>query len=423
MQRKTGLPPRVALYDEIEAEYIAGLEKQGVEFADKHAGEEAIHNRLSSLEVRGALIRNGAASVSINSLSNACVACTGSKGSKTFLLSLICNRNCYFCFNPNQVNYAEQHQSLSDWRAELDEYDAQGTKASHIALTGGEPLIHRDEALRFFETVHERYPAAHTRLYTTGDGLDASLLVALNKTQLTEMRFSIKMDDTPRAFDRTLGTIALARDYIPQVMVEMPAIPGTEEEMRSLLKRLDELGIYGVNLLEFCYPHHNWPEFSKRGFRVKNPPFPVLYDYGYAGGLPIAGSEELSLRLLDYALDQGMRLGVHYCSLENKHRDEIYQMNVPYAAAFKCYLLDPEDFFLKTIVAFGEDAQQLEPELTKAGIPCEKDPEDDAIRFSPQYFEKVIDLDVRMFCSYNLVVLQEERAVLRELKLTELLMD
>ena len=44
-------------------------------------------------------------------------------------------------------------------------------------------------------------------------------------------------------------------------------------------------------------------------------PFPVLYDYGYAGGLPLAGSELLCLELLEYALDEGLSLGVHYLSL------------------------------------------------------------------------------------------------------------
>jgi pyruvate formate-lyase activating enzyme-like uncharacterized protein len=417
------LPPRVALYDRIEAEYIAGLEAQGVHFASACTDEAAKAAAIVSLQERGARVRNGGASISVNNLSSACVACTGDRGSKTFLLSLLCDRQCYFCFNPNQLNYAEQRCGLSNWQAELDEYSALNAPVSHIALTGGEPLVHAEETVSFFETVRARYPAAHTRLYTTGDRLDTVLLEALAKAELTEIRFSVKIDDPPDALAQTLRHIVLARDYIPQVMVEMPAIPGTGQEMRSLLDTLDGLGIYGINLLEFCFPRHNWPEFESRGFRVKNPPFPVLYEYGYAGGLPIAGSEELSLELLSYALDQGMRMGLHYCSLENKHCDEVYQLNVPYATAFASYLLDPEDFFLKTVVAFGEDAQRLELELLRTGVPYERDPEDDAVQFNPQYFERFLDLDLRMYCSYNVVAMRDGEAVLRELKLTELLKD
>ncbi|MDR1358129.1 MAG: radical SAM protein, partial [Coriobacteriales bacterium] len=303
LQNPDILPPRVALYDTIEAEYIAGLKEQGVRFADTCTDEAAKARAIARLQERGAQLRNGGASISVNSLSSACVACTGDRGSKTFLLSLLCDRQCYFCFNPNQHDYAEQRRGLKDWQAELDAYGALNAPVSHIALTGGEPLVHAEETVRFFETVRARYPDAYTRLYTTGDRLDTNLLEALSKTQLTEIRFSIKIDDPSEALAQTLRHIALARSYIPQVMVEMPVIPGTGQEMRELLDTLDELGIFGINLLEFCYPRHNWPEFESRGFRVKNPPFPVLYEYGYAGGLPIAGSEELSLELLSYALD------------------------------------------------------------------------------------------------------------------------
>ena len=80
--------------------------------------------------------------------------------------------------------------------------------------------------------------------------------------------------------------------------------------MRRLLDRLDQVGAFGINLLEFCYPMGAWDEFERRGFSVKNPPFPVLYDYGYAGGLPLAGSESLCLELLEYALDEGCPVGL-----------------------------------------------------------------------------------------------------------------
>ena len=50
-----------------------------------------------------------------------------------------------------------------------------------------------------------------------------------------------------------------------------------------------------------------------------------MYDYGYSGGLAVAGSEELILELMDWALGAGMTFGMHYCSLENKHRSEIRQ--------------------------------------------------------------------------------------------------
>ena len=85
----------------------------------------------------------------------------------------------------------------------------------------------------------------------------------------------------------------VAKRHIPSVMVEMPVIPGSEQHMHKLFRAFQEVGIDGINLLEFCFPFCNWDEFSKRGFMLKNPPFEVMYDYDYSGGLAVAGSEAL----------------------------------------------------------------------------------------------------------------------------------
>lgn len=416
------LPARVTLYQEIEDEYIESLEAQGIAFADKKEDAQKTKAFITQLASRGALVRNGGASVSLGNLSSACVACTGDKGSKTFILSLMCNRSCYFCFNPNQQGYKEQLTQVNDWRAELDAYEALGVEVSHIALTGGEPLLHKEDTLEFFRTVRKNNPGAHTRLYTTGDQLDTPLFEGLKDAGLTEIRFSIKMDDPIELVEKTLDAIAQAREYIPQVMVEMPVIPGTDEAMQTLLCALDELSIFGINLLEFCFPLNNWPEFEERGFAVKNPPFPVLYNYMYAGGLPVAGSEELSLELISFALDKGLQLGVHYCSLENKHRDEVYQLNTPYADSFELYSLDPNDFFLKTVLVFDEDVEALRSKLEEEGIPFNEDPEDAALQFNPKHLDEVKELDASptFYISYNLVVPYNNEMALRELKIVSL---
>jgi len=77
------------------------------------------------------------------------------------------------------------------------------------------------------------------------------------------------------------------------------------------------LGIFGINLLEFCFPWNNVDVYRQHGYKIKARPHRVLYNYWYAGGLPIAGSETVCLDLVDFALQQGLKFGVHYCSLEN----------------------------------------------------------------------------------------------------------
>ena len=93
----------------------------------------------------------------------------------------------------------------------------------------------------------------------------------------------------------------MARRYIPCVMVEMPVMPDAEEAMRALLHRFDGIGVWCVNLLELCFPYHNAEAFRERGFLLKDPPYRTLYNFWYAGGLPVAGSELVALRLLSFA--------------------------------------------------------------------------------------------------------------------------
>src|SRR5690606_10229188 len=169
------------------------------------------------------------------------------------------------------------------------------------------------------------FPQAHTRLYTCGDHVDEPTLQALKAASLDEIRFSIRMHDTPKGREHTLKEIALARQYIPQVMVEMPVPPGSGEEMRALLLELDRIGIHSINLLELCYPLINADEFNARGYEVKARPFDTLYDYWYAGGVPVARSEVECLDLIEFAIDQKLSIGVHYCSLENKFTGPNYR--------------------------------------------------------------------------------------------------
>ena len=319
-------------YAAIEREYLDALSARGIDFGPRGRFDARVREAKRRLRDKGTLFRNGDASISAGPLSPACLACSDDLGSKTFVLSLQCNRDCYFCFNANQEG-DEECARVGDWRQELDEFASACGDVTHVGLTGGEPLLHRREAVEFVRYGRERNPKAHVRLYTAGDFLVEDILIELRDAGLDELRMSVKLDvlDVPDAADGIVEdaarALALAKSYIPSVMVEMPVIPGTGDAMRRLLVRLDELGVFGINLLEFGFPLSDWSEFARRGFEAKNPPFPVTYDYSYPGGLPVDGSELLCLELLEFALDEGLALGVHYCSLENKNRGQVFRQN------------------------------------------------------------------------------------------------
>lgn len=352
--------------------------------------------------------------------SSACVNCRLGLRAKTFLLSTQCPRECFFCFNVNQEGSDELREGIRDAAGELEQMHERGVKLSHIALTGGEPLMHRGEALEFLLLARELYPDAHTRLYTSGAFLDEALMVDLRATGLSEIRFSIKTDDEPSAIDGLIGKIGRTATYIRDVMVEMPVIPGELELMKKLLVKLDEAGVRGVNLLELGYPFANAGEFAKRGLRIKAEPMRVLYDYRYAGGLPIAGSEEECLRLLEFALDEGLRMGVHYCSMENKSTGQVFQQNALHASKFPTFAISGKDHFLKAAKVFGEDVPKVlelfASELVEA---IRFDDAYDLLEFPPMYISELREAfpDMEVALCYSIVEVRDGEPVLRELRI------
>lgn len=410
----------LGLYQAIEEEHMAALRATGVAFAPRDEERCERDSLLAELRELGARVRNGGASVVLGSMSVACVACTGPCVSRSFALTNNCHRDCFFCFNPNQEDFAYWCEHPFPWRRQLDDLAAEPVPPACIALTGGEPLLMPDETVAFFARAAELFPQAHLRLYTSGDLLTHELLDRLAEVGLDEVRFSVKQDDEPPMLEKVLERMAWARKVIPTIMVEMPVIPGTETFMEELLSRLDEIGVDGINLLEFAYAMWNWPVFESLGLTLRNPPHRVFFDYTYAGALAVEGSEEACLRLMLWARRQGLKLSLHYCSLENKHRAQVRNMNEPSAKVHPCYALDYGDYFLKTALAFGGDREPVRRALREAGCTALRDdPEGQALSFHPQWLpvaRRALGSDAGLCLSVNVMAENDGTPCLRELK-------
>lgn len=401
-------------YAAIEREFVAAMAAEGPVFAPRVAGRPRADELRETLRERGARFMNGGASVSTGFLSSACAACVGGCGSRTFYINLRCNRDCYFCFNPNQADFEEHCARDTPWREELEAFGREVAEVTHVGLTGGEPLLCSDEALAFFARARELYPDAHLRLYTSGMGLDEAFCAKAAECGLNEIRFSVKLDEGEGAVGEALAAIALARRFPFDVMVEMPVVPAELARMKLLLRQLDDLGVRGINLLELCYPHRNWGDFARRGLALKNPPFEVLYDYGYAGGLAVAGSEEACLELVLFALDEGLSLGVHCCTLDNKNRDQVLQRNRAVALDPEVYELG-DDCFYRTAKAYDGDKEKVSAYLD--GIGARYGVEEDCVSFHPARVAEAAGLGVLPVLSWNLIEGQGADAYIRELKL------
>ncbi len=402
-------------YVKIEQDFMQQVRHAGIEI-DSSDEDEKFDARVAALRQKGAMVRNNSKSIYTKRISSACQACQTGMGSATFFISLKCHRDCFYCFNPNQEGYEYFREHTRDTVAELQTLRSSQTKVRHLALTGGEPLLFKEDAIRFFQEARKEFPGVYTRLYTCGDHVERQTLQALKDAGMDEIRFSIRMQDLAKGQRHTFDQIALAREYIPQVMVEMPVLPGTLEEMKAVLTELDRLEIFGINLLEFCFPYNNADVFRERGYKIKARPYRVLYNYAYGGGLPVAGSEAVCVNLVEYALDAGLYLGVHYCSLENKHTGQIYQQNsirpIP-----KTMYFSQRDYFLKSAKVFGEDIATVERFFKKAGYQhYEVNAEYNYLEFHVSQIRALKKFDIEIGLSSNVFETREGERYMRELK-------
>ncbi|MCB9420032.1 MAG: radical SAM protein [Ardenticatenaceae bacterium] len=404
-----------AIYLDIYNDFMGQVAASGIAIDDQDYSEETAV-RVENLRQKGAILRNTDRSIYVNAISPACVACQKGVGSATFFTSLQCHRDCYYCFNPNQVEYDYFQQNKRNPAQELIEIQSAGHRVDYLALTGGEPLLHKAEATAFFQTATETFPHAHTRLYTTGDHANEATLQELQAAGLEEIRFSIRMHDLAKGHRLTFDRIALARQYIPTVMVEMPILPGILEEMKAVLLELERLQIHSINLLEFCYPFANPQAFNERGFKVKQRPFHILYNYWYAGGVPISESELVCLDLMEFALEQKLTIGVHYCSLENKLTGQNYQQNygrsLPKTAVFS-----EKDYLLKSAKVFGSDISKVLNVFNRNGYrDYRRSREHRYLEFHIDQIPNLADLNIEIGLSTSTLEMREDELVARELK-------
>lgn len=402
-------------YQQIYEDFMENVKAFGLPFAVNREDEiAALRHELKALGVNS---RNDGASLVNGEVCGACAACRTGEDSYTGLISLMCHRNCFFCFNPNQSGYESYTAEKKDWRQEMEQVYRGNPNLRYIALTGGEPLLHKAESAEFFRAARRYWPDVSMRLYTSGDLLDEETAKTLAQAGLGEIRFSLKLEDNAAQMETVYAAMEMAKRYIPRVMVEMPVLPDRESDMQGILDRLESMGVFGINLLELCFPFANAPAFRERGYELRNPPYRTLYNFWYAGGLPVDGSELLALRLLRYAMEKQYRLTVHYCSLENKHFGQIYMQNCG-ADVDKSFVMSQKDFYLKTVKVFGKDIARAEKILRERGrTEYRVDRALGFLQMSPTCAALLSGSGMEMAISYHVREMRDGQACLRELRL------
>jgi len=191
------------------------------------------------------------------------------------------------------VTYANEGRVYSD--EEIIE-EAEAMDALGAGITGGDPSETLDRTLHYIRLLKERFgDGFHIHMYTSVISLENAR--ALAEAGLDEIRYHPKHRDWHNFDNTVLKEIAATTGL--DVGIEVPALPGREDDLVALLTGAFEAGILFANLNELEFSESNWGMMDRFGYTMKD-------DISSA----VAGSEETAFAVMR-ALP-GKR--IHFCS-------------------------------------------------------------------------------------------------------------
>ena len=274
-------------------------------FLDPQAAVMAERRRAELLAALGSQLQSacGGTKLYTRQLAPGCVRCIEGRWSCLFINGR-CNLNCFYC--PGRQNETGlpttntiDFHSPADYVSYLDQFDFRG-----MSLSGGEPLLTPGRTLAFLRAAKNKFGARlHTWLYTNGSLLTQDLLNKLRDAGLDEIRFDIG------AVNYSLEKPLLAVGTIPDVTVEIPAVPEEVELLKAKLIEMADQGISFLNLHQLRLTAYNHPRLVGRP-----------YTYLHGEKITVLESELAALEIIRHSIEKNIRLPVNYCSFVYKHR-------------------------------------------------------------------------------------------------------
>jgi pyruvate formate-lyase activating enzyme-like uncharacterized protein len=245
----------------------------------------------------------------LGQLSPGCQACKDGTWDCIFT-TMQCNLDCEFCYSPHAIPGDYAGSVFGSTPQQIAENHAR-TYITGISFSGGEPFI---DAQRLFDWVawfKSHYPDRYYWVYTNGLLAEEEKLRQLGELGVDEVRFNLAATgyDHPTVMDN----LAAAARFIPNVTVEIPAIPEDASKLLSCLEDWCALGVRFLNLHELMYePGTN--SASMTGARR-----PIVTRDGHRSEIN-PESRTLTLAMMKKIQDEDLPLSVNDCSLQSKIR-------------------------------------------------------------------------------------------------------
>lgn len=215
-----------------------------------------------------------------------------------------CNAKCFYCPSSQLKDEIPATQSLTFETAEnyADYLNRFGFKG--VSFSGGEPLLFFERTLHYLKTIRKMCsPGLYIWMYTNGILASEEKFRLLAEAGLNEIRFDIG------ATSYRLDKVKMAKGIIPNITIEIPAVPEKKEKLKQLLPEMAAAGVSNLNLHQLRLTKHNAPKLLQHEYTFIPAEQPV-----------VLGSELAALGILDYARSIDLELGINYCSFYFKNR-------------------------------------------------------------------------------------------------------
>ncbi|RLF36748.1 MAG: radical SAM protein [Thermoplasmata archaeon] len=246
-------------------------------------------------------------SIYIPPLSPGCEMCA--KGSKmVILITGLCPTSCFYCplshgkIGKDRV-FADEWELNDENDTEKLILEAKYIKATGASLTGGDPLTVWKRSKKYVELLKDTFGSNfHIHMYTSGIQNYERIPEIVN-SGLDEIRFHPLPSHWRNMSNSSIvAPIKTALKTNVDVAIEIPLIPGMENDITTMIKWADKIGVKWVNLNELEFSETNAEKLNNKGYTVKD-------DISAA----VKGSQETGYKIIETIANDDLEIGVHYC--------------------------------------------------------------------------------------------------------------
>ncbi len=248
----------------------------------------------------------------IEPLPPACKMCA--EGCKmVVLITGLCPSNCYYCpLSSEKIGkdrvFADEWELKNEDDTEVLIKEAELIDACGAGITGGDPLMVAERTIRYIKILKGFFGSGfHIHLYTSG----------LKNIETVEKMVDVGLDEirfhpSPGFWSKIKGSpvsknIEKILVYGLDVALEIPAMPGMQNEIFDLIKWANEKNLCWVNLNELEFSETNQQKLVDMGYEAEN-------DFSSH----VMGSEKCAYDVIERCLKEDVDIGVHYCSCSFK---------------------------------------------------------------------------------------------------------